>query len=92
MELAAKHTKPLHIAAHSRRFAAKLEAQQQALAALREILAVWAGHHRAAGRSDSEIFRRFYLRYGVDWLSAQALGSSESLALSERVALDIGSV
>ena len=92
MELAAKHTKPLHIAAHSRRFAAKLEAQQQALEALREILAMWAGHHRAAGRSDSEIFRRFYLRYGVDWLSAQALESSESLALSERVALDIGSV
>ena len=92
LELAAKHTKPLHIAAHSRRFAAKLEAQQQALEALREILAVWAGHHRAAGRSDSEIFRRFYLRYGVDWLSAQALGSSESLALSERVALDIGNL
>ena len=92
MELAAKHTKPLHIAAHSRRFAAKLEVQQQALEALREILAVWAGHHRAAGRSDSEIFRRFYLRYGVDWLSAQALGSSESLALSERVALDIGNL
>ena len=91
-ELAAKHTKPLHIAAHSRRFAAKLEVQQQALEALREILAVWAGHHRAAGRSDSEIFRRFYLRYGVDWLSAQALGSNESLALSERVALDIGNL
>ena len=91
-ELVAKHAKPLHIAAHARRFGAKLEEQQTALAALREIMAHWAGHHRAAGRSDSEIFRRFYLRYGTDWLTAQSLGANESLTLSERVALDIGNI
>lgn len=92
MELAAKHTKPLHIAAHSRRFAAKLEEQQTTVTALREVMAHWAGHHRAAGRSDSEIFRRFYIRYGVDWLTCQSLSTDRMMQLSERVALDIGSL
>ena len=55
-------------------------------------MAIWAGHYRAAGRDDSEIFRRFYLRYGVDWLSAQALSAEAALTLGERVAMDIGSV
>ena len=88
--LVAKHAQPLHIMAHTKRFAKKLEAQQTAIGALREIMAHWAGHHRAAGRSDSEIFRRFYLRYGVDWLSAQALEADKALTMGERVALDIG--
>ncbi len=88
--LVAKHAQPLHIMAHTKRFAKKLEAQQTAIGALREIMAHWAGHHRAAGRSDSEIFRRFYLRYGVDWLSAQALEADKAFAMGERVALDIG--
>ena len=53
-------------------------------------MAHWAGYHRAAGRGDSEIFRRFYLRYGVDWLTAQSLPSEEMLTLGERVAVEIG--
>lgn len=88
--LVAKHAQPLHIMAHTKRFAKKFEAQQTAIAALRDMMAHWAGHHRAAGRDDSEIFRRFYLRYGVDWLSAQALDGDKAIALGERVALDIG--
>jgi len=91
-ELMRKHTPTIGVMAHTKRFAVKLEAQQTAIGALREIMAIWAGHYRAAGRDDSEIFRRFYLRYGVDWLSAQALGSEAALTLGERVAMDIGSV
>lgn len=91
-ELMRKHTPAIGVMAHTKRFAVKLEAQQTAIGALREIMAIWAGHYRAAGRDDSEIFRRFYLRYGVDWLSAQALGSEAALTLGERVAMDIGSV
>jgi DNA repair protein RadD len=87
-----KHAPPIGVMANTKRFAVKLEAQQEALAALREILAIWAGHHRAANRDDSEIFRRFYLAYGVDWLSAQALTSDEMLKLGDRVAVDIGKV
>jgi superfamily II DNA or RNA helicase len=88
----ANHTPSAYVGTNTRRYAAKLEAQQNALAALREILAHWAGYHRHTGRSDSEIFRLFYLRFGVDWLTCQALDADKSLALSERVALDIGNV
>lgn len=91
-DLMRKHTPTIGVMAHTKRFAVKLEAQQTAIGALREIMAIWAGHYRAAGRDDSEIFRRFYLRYGVDWLSAQALSSDAALTLGERVAMDIGSV
>lgn len=91
-DLMRKHTPTIGVMAHTKRFAVKLEAQQTAIGALREIMALWAGHYRAAGRDDSEIFRRFYLRYGVDWLSAQALSSDAALTLGERVAMDIGSV
>jgi superfamily II DNA or RNA helicase len=91
-DLMRKHTPAIGVMAHTKRFAVKLEAQQTAIGALREIMAIWAGHYRAAGRDDSEIFRRFYLRYGVDWLSAQALSSEAALALGSRVAIDIGSM
>lgn len=91
-DLMRKHTPAIGVMAHTKRFAVKLEAQQTAIGALREIMAIWAGHYRAAGRDDSEIFRRFYLRYGVDWLSAQALSSEAALTLGKRVAMDIGSV
>lgn len=91
-DLMRKHTPAIGVMAHTKRFAVKLEAQQTAIGALREIMAIWAGHYRAAGRDDSEIFRRFYLRYSVDWLSAQALSSDAALTLGERVAMDIGSV
>ena len=94
---------PLYAAAAIRKFATKLqdedaaaraehEAQQSAVAILREIMATWAGYHRAAGRDDSEIFRRFYLQYGVDWLGAQTLKADNMITLGERVANDIGSV
>lgn len=91
-DLMRKHTPTIGVMAHTKRFAVKLEAQQTAIGALREIMALWAGHYRAASRDDGEIFRRFYLRYGVDWLSAQALSSDAALTLGERVAMDIGSV
>lgn len=45
---------------------------RRALLALQDALAWWAGEHRALGRSDSEIFRRFYLMFGTDWLTCQA--------------------
>lgn len=89
-ELIAKHTPTIGVIGHVKRFATKLEAQQTAIAALREIMALWAGHHRAAGRDDSEIFRRFYLKYGTDWLTAQALNADAALTLGEKLAIDIG--
>ena len=69
-----------HMARHQRR--------QTAQAALRSIIAWWAGHERARGLGDSDSYRKFYLTYGVDVLSAQALGADDALALADRIARD----
>lgn len=50
----------------------KHDAHRTAQVELQSAMAWWAGEHRALGRSDSEIFRRFYLTFGVDWLTCQA--------------------
>lgn len=51
----------------------KHDAHRQAQAELQSAMAWWGGEQRAAGRTDSELFRRFFLIFGHDWLSAQAL-------------------
>lgn len=58
---------------------------QEAQAALRASIAWWAGYQRAAGRSDSESYRRFYFAFGLDVLTAQALKRDEALALADRI-------
>jgi ribosomal protein L32 len=64
--------------------------KQEAQAALRESIAWWAGHQRAAQRPDSESYRRFYHSFGVDVLSAQALGRPAAEALTERINQQMG--
>ena len=58
-----------------------------ALVKLDHTLAQWAGYRRAEGLSDSEIFRKFYLTYGVSWLEAQALEAADADKLRERIGL-----
>lgn len=58
-----------------------------ALVKLDHTLSVWAGYRRAEGLSDSEIFRKFYLTYGVSWLEAQALKAADADKLRERIGL-----
>lgn len=79
-----------YVGKHVRNFANKLNAKREAVGALRECMAWWAGHHRANGRNDSEIFKIFYYRFGIDWLTAQTLESDKAFTLGERVALDMG--
>jgi hypothetical protein len=67
-------------------------ARQEAQATLRAVIAWWAGEQRATGRGDRESYRRFFDRYGVDVLSAQALDRAEALQLAERVSADLGGV
>jgi superfamily II DNA or RNA helicase len=64
--------------------------RQEAQAVLREAIAWWAGHQDAAGRPRSESYRRFYHTFGMDVLSAQALGRPAAEALTERVNKTIG--
>lgn len=66
--------------------------RQEAQATLREAIAWWGGARRAAGDADSVSYRRFYHLFGVDVLSAQALGRPEAEALTERINKNIGRV
>ena len=52
---------------------------------LRNAIAWWAGLESAQGRSDSESYRRFYLRFGIDVGNAQTLGAKEAEELASRV-------
>lgn len=61
------------------------DARLQTLAALRDAMAVWGGRWHAAGESDSMIQRRWYLTFGIDVASAQALKRAEAAELLERV-------
>lgn len=63
------------------------ENRLDALVKLDLSLATWAGYRRAEGLSDSEIFRKFYLTYGVSWLEAQALKAADADKLRERIGL-----
>lgn len=60
---------------------ARYEAQQQ----LRGAIALWAGWQKAIGRDDSQSYRIFYHTFGIDVLSAQALGRPEAEALLLKV-------
>lgn len=71
--------------------AAKRHAERQdAQTALRDHIATWAGTMRALGFSDGESYRRFYHTFGIDVLSAQALGRPDAETLGRRVAAVIG--
>ena len=80
-DLSAKGTPHMHVLAHAKLHAARLDAARN----LRDAMAWWAGEKRAAGQSDSEIYRRFYLTFGVDWESAQALPRADLTDLAARV-------
>lgn len=56
-----------------------------ALAALRLEMAVWSGRLHAAGMSDREIHKAFWLEFGVDTLSALASSRSDAVALRAKI-------
>lgn len=62
--------------------------RQDAQHALRSIIDLWAGYHHEAGKSDSEIHRLFYFRFGVDILTAQTYGVTEANKLIHKLAID----
>jgi len=65
-------------------------ARQEMQAALRESIAWWGGYQRAAGRDDSESYKRFYWKFGIDVLSATALDTKEARDLAERINTELG--
>ena len=59
--------------------------RQVAQHALREHIALWAGWQRHQGRDDSQSYRIFYHTFGLDVLSAQALGRPDAEALTVKI-------
>lgn len=84
-ELQAKHCPEIGIKAAMKRQANRLEVNHSA----REALAHWCGARRAQGMPDSEIYRRFYFKYGTDVLTAQTLPTAELIELTNKVSGDI---
>lgn len=65
--------------------------RQQAQHGLRHAMSIWGGWWSSKGFSDRQIAKRFFLVYGIDTLSAQALGSPDAAALTARITADLNS-
>lgn len=59
--------------------------RQEAVEQLQHSIAAWAGVCKAAGDDDRAINKRFYFYFGVDILSAQALGRPDAEELKQRI-------
>jgi superfamily II DNA or RNA helicase len=69
--------------AHQNRHAEKMESQGH----LRRALQLFCGYQMDhLGRDEAEMYKRFYFAFGIDALSAQALGTKDAEALRARVA------
>jgi DNA repair protein RadD len=61
----------------------------EVLGRLDGLMATIAGYWRHDGMSDKEIFRKFFLTYHIDWLSAQSLKKDNAIALMEKIQNDV---
>ena len=59
--------------------------RQDAQRALRDAMGHWAYPLHAAGRTDSNIQREFFFRFGTSVIEAMALGRADAEALTQRV-------
>lgn len=84
-ELQEKYCPPMGVGAHCKRHLARQDAQKR----LRESIAWWAGYERARGIPDAKSYRKFYIRFGVDVLTAQTLNQKDALELSKKVIKDM---
>jgi hypothetical protein len=72
---------PEVIGAVKRRHWERKEAQN----ALRNLIAWWAGLESSQGRNESESYRRFYYKFGIDVANAQTLNAKEAQELGVRI-------
>jgi DNA repair protein RadD len=63
--------------------------RQEEQHSLRNAIAWWAGLQAAQGYSESESYRRFFFRFGVDVANAQLLNGQESRELASTVQLEL---
>lgn len=83
--LTAQHVPVPGVMANTKRQRERLEV----LGELDRSMATIAGYWRHDGMSDSEIFRKFYLRYQTDWLSAQSLKKDDAESLIKKIQNDV---
>ena len=63
--------------------------RQNAQGDLRNAMAWWAGLQDAQGLSESESYRRFYFKFGVDVAGAMVLGSREAGELRDKIIAEL---
>lgn len=63
--------------------------RQLAQTHLREAISLWGGLQRSLRRPDSESYKRFYFKFGVDVLTAQTLGRRDAEDLMKRIYEDL---
>lgn len=61
------------------------QTRQESQRSLRNAIAWWAGVEAARGYNESESYRRFFFKFGIDVANAQLLGSREAEELTLRV-------
>jgi hypothetical protein len=84
---------PGHLAGYALMGARKQHMErQQGQAAMRNAIAWWAGVEAARGHSESESYRRFYFRFGVDVANAQLLGAREAGELAAKINAELAKV
>lgn len=76
---------PEAVAAIKRRHWDRKQSQQS----LRGMIAWWSGLQNAKGRSDSENYRRFYFKFGIDVGTAQTLGVKEADELAGKIKVEL---
>lgn len=81
----AKGAPHVHVLANVKRHAEAQAAQSQ----LRQAMAMWGGLQTAQRLAPAEQRKLFWYRFGVDVLTAQALGTGDAGKLRERVTADL---
>lgn len=70
-----------HIRIHHERYAA----QQR----LQRVMMLWGGWQKKLGRNDREAHKLFFIRYGVDVMSAQTLNTADAAGLETKIAAEL---
>ena len=88
-ELQARKCPQQYIMKNVRNKVAEHESRQGGQAIMRDCFANWAGWRRAEGLSDREIYRKFYVLFGVDYLTAMTYDETQALDLTAHMMDDM---
>ncbi len=64
--------------------------KQESHVILKHAIAWWAGHGKAKGMDDSEMYRRFYFMFGIDVVTAQGISGPDARELTTKIMERVG--